>query len=195
MFPSREGVDHICQQCIESPAHYGRARAAGVYDRTLMKLIHSLKYKGKIQLADPLGMLLFFAFIRFWEQDSVDMVIPVPLHLKRFRTRGFNQAFLLIRNWRSFAESMKMELPRLEIRTDIVTRCRWTDPQTTLDRRQRKKNIAKAFRVTGKTMLRGKKILLVDDVYTTGATVNECARQLIRSGARQVDVLTLARTM
>lgn len=192
-FPGGEGPEHICQDCIEFPKYYGRARAAGVYDRTLMELIHSLKYKRKIQLAKPLGLLLFSTFIRFWDCDGVDMVIPVPLHSKRFRSRGFNQSYLLIRQWPSYAEALGMDLSRLDIRADVLVRSRWTDPQTSLDRRRRMSNIANAFDVTAD--VEGKAVVLVDDVYTTGATGNECSRQLIRSGARQVDILTLARTL
>jgi len=195
MFVGREGEDHTCRRCIETPSYYERARAAGVYDTSLMRLIHSLKYREKIQLAKPLGMLLLGAFLRFWgTSDAVDMVVPVPLHRKRLKSRGFNQAWLLVRLWPVFARQLDINPGRVQIRKDVLARRRWTDPQTAMDRNRRMKNMADAFYVAKKTDIRGKRLLLIDDVLTTGATVNECAKVLVRSGARRVDVLTLART-
>ena len=153
------------------------------------------KYKGKIQLARPLGELLFSALRLFWDQDSIDVVIPVPLHLKRFRQRGFNQAYLLLRDWQTFAELMPFDLGDLEIERDVLSRTVPTLPQTGLDRRQRAANIKDAFELVNEAKIIDKRILLVDDVYTTGATVDECARLLLHHGAAHVDVLSLARAV
>ena len=99
MFQSREGTDHECGNCIEHPKNYRIARAAGIYSDTMMKAVHVFKYKGKIQLAKPFGNVLFAAFLRFWDTADIDLIIPVPLHISRFRERGFNQAYLMIKDW------------------------------------------------------------------------------------------------
>ena len=195
MFKSREGEDHVCGECLTSPKKFRISRSPGIYDKEFMAVIHCLKYKGKIQLARPLGMLLFSAFINFWGINSIDIIVPVPLHIKRFRKRGFNQAYLLVRDWKQIAENFDIGLSNIRIDTNVLTKSRWTDPQTGLDRKKRMTNIKNAFSVRDETIIKNKRILLVDDVYTTGATVNECAKALLRCNAEYVDVLTLARAM
>ena len=195
MFKSREGEDHICGECILSPKSFRIARAAGVYDQTLMAVIHYFKYKGKIQLARPLGKLLFCAFTQYWNKKEIELIAPVPLHSKRLRKRGFNQAFFLVRDWAVYAETAGMALDHLTIDRDILSRNRWTEPQTGLNRKHRMSNIRNAFNITDASKVIEKNVLLVDDVYTTGATAEECAKTLLQSGAKHVDVLTLARAM
>jgi len=194
MFKSRIEDDHVCGECIKSPKKFRMARAVGVYEGTLMKTIQRLKYKGKIQLARPLGMLLFFAFIKYWNnKNRIDLIVPVPLHIKRFRKRGFNQAYLLIREWFSYADAFNAELPYSKIEKNAIIKNKQTEPQTGLDRKQRRTNIKNAFSIGNASKITGKRTLLIDDVYTTGATADECAKLLINEGAKSVDVLTLAR--
>ena len=195
MFKSREGEDHICGECLESPKRFGIARAPGVYDQAFKTAIHCLKYKGKIQLARPLGMLLFAAFISFWDKKSIDLILPVPLHIKRFRMRGFNQAFLLIRDWACIAKTLNIKLPYTKIDRHVLVRSRWTEPQIGLGRKERMANIKDAFSLSDSSKVVKKRILLVDDVYTSGATVDECAKVLLHGGADHVDILTLARAI
>jgi len=195
MFKSREGDDHLCEDCIKEPKRFKIARAPGIYDRTLMKAIHYFKYRGKIQMARPFGLLLFAAFIRFWDIKNIDLILPVPLHLRRLRDRGFNQAYLLVKNWQQFAAKLSIEMSDITVERNVLVRSRWTEPQTGLGRKKRMKNIKNAFKVNDCSRIAGKRILLVDDVLTTGATVNECAKTLISDGAKRVDVLTLARAM
>ncbi len=196
MFNSRIGDDHICGECIKSPKKFRMARAVGVYEGTFMKTIQQLKYKGKIQLVRPLGMLLFFAFIKYWNnKNRIDLIVPVPLHIKRFRKRGFNQTYLLIKEWLSFADVFNIKLPHSKIERNVLIKNKQTEPQTGLDRKQRQANIKNAFSIGNSSKITGKTILLVDDVYTTGATANECAKVLLNEGAKSVDVLTLARGM
>lgn len=195
MFQSREGDDHHCGQCLETPKKFRMARAFGVYDQVLMESIHRFKYKGKVQLARPLGILLLASLRVHWDSDLPDLVAPVPLHTGRFRERGFNQAYLLIRDWPGMAAKLSAPLSGIRIEPELLTRNRRTDLQTGLGRAARLQNIKNAFDVTDGARVFQKKILLVDDVYTTGATVNECAGALLNAGAERVDVLTLARTM
>ena len=123
----------------------------------------------------------------FLQGCDADLIIPVPLHPKRLRWRGFNQALLLAR-----------QLSRAYgIATDpfVLRRIKETPPQTQLNEEERRRNVRGAFALAPGRSLKGKKVLLVDDVYTSGATVNECSRTLTTSGAEQVCVVTLARAM
>jgi ComF family protein len=187
VFKSREGGDHLCGRCLDRPGAFSRARAAGIYDQTLRAAIHALKFKAAVSLADPLGGLLFDTFQRYWAVGDIDVVAPVPLHRHRFRRRGFNQAYLLVRRWTLPGETI--------IVRDLLVRTRATEPQTGLDSRQRRINIKDAFAVNRRGQSAGKRVLLVDDVLTTGATADACAAALVRDGARRVDVLTLARAL
>jgi ComF family protein len=186
-FISRHGEDHLCGDCIENKKYFRMARASGVYDGALLEAIHLFKYGKKTRLARPLGMLLQETFFRFWDKQMIDLIVPVPLHIKRLRKRGFNQALLLFAKWAT-TENILYD-PR------VIKRPKKTVPQTNLSRKERRKNIRGAFEVRSPETIQEKRILLVDDVYTTGSTVNECARILMRGGAAVVDVLTLARAV
>jgi ComF family protein len=194
-FESREGDDHLCGECLRGPRHFRRARAAAVYTPVMMALVRAFKYNGKIQLAQPLGMLLASTYRRFWPEADIDLVLPVPLHPRRFRHRGFNQAYLLVRDWAGPDSPLAGLLPAVVIAKDVISRIRPTASQTGLGRQDRLQNIKKAFRVDKKPLIEERCILLVDDVYTTGATADECAKTLLKSGAARVDLLTLARAL
>ena len=194
-FESRHGLDHPCGDCSTSPKKFRIARAPLVYEQIFTEVIHCYKYRGKLQLARPLGELLLRAFRFFWDKDSIDVVVPVPLHLKRLRKRGFNQVYLLIRDWQTIAGQGPFDMGDLQIERDVIVRAIPTVPQTGLGRRQRADNIKDAFVLADEAKIFGKRVLLVDDVYTTGATVDECARLLLHHGADHVDVLSLARAV
>lgn len=186
-FVSREGEDHTCSGCLLERRYFRKARAFGVYEGNLMEAIHLFKYGKKTSLSQPLSALARETFFQFWDSNSIDLVISVPLHMKRLRERGFNQAHLLVRRWAKY-EGIPLDGLTL-------SRRQWTEPQTNLSRAKRQKNIKGAFSVRHPEKIKDQKILLVDDVYTTGATVNECARVLTKAGAEFVDVLTLARAV
>lgn len=195
MFKSREGKDHLCGDCLESPKKFTIARSPGIYDGALMEVIHRLKYHNKIQLAGPMELFLFEYFLDTFDPETVDGIIPVPLHPRRMRQRGFNQSYLLVRHWEQWAVSCGAGRFVKKVRRDILFRKRWTPPQTGLGRKARLKNLNNAFGIADRKRVRGKRLLLVDDVYTTGATVGACAKVLMASGAEQVQVLTLARAL
>ena len=184
-FVSWEGEDHTCSDCLTQKKYFRLARAFGVYDGDLMEAVHLFKYGRKTALVKPLSALVRRTFFHWWDRDEVDLIVPVPLHVKRLRERGFNQAYLLIRKW---AKEAGIPFDGLTLQ-----RHRYTEPQTALSRAKRKRNMRGAFSLRDGGRVVGKRILLVDDVYTTGATVNECARVLTKAGAKSVDVLTLAR--
>jgi ComF family protein len=191
MFVGRDGGDHLCGRCLRQSPPFHMARAAFVYDRALVDVIHCFKYKGKLQLAAPLGQLLRQAFARFWADTHVDAIVPVPLHPRRLRVRGFNQADLFVRRWKNSAS--EPQPPPIQSR--VLQRVKATAPQAGLGRRGRADNIRGAFIVNRAETIAGQHLLLVDDVITTGSTAAECARQLLKGGAARVDVLALARVI
>jgi ComF family protein len=126
-------------------------------------------------------------FARKWlEKTDGILIMPVPLHPRKLRERNFNQSLLLAR---SAAHLLGAELDFLSLR-----RIKYTQPQTGLKSNERRKNVRGAFEVVNRNVVKGRSVLLVDDVTTTGSTLNECARTLRRAGAREVFCLTLART-
>ena len=161
----------------------------------LLKAVHCLKYKGRIELARPLGSLLFAGFRQHWHPEDIDLVLPVPLHPKRMRMRGFNQSLLLVQGWPNRLKSEGFGTDRAVISPELLKRSKPTLPQTGLGREKRMKNLRGAFTIKDSGKVKGRRILLVDDVYTTGATADACTGALLRAGAARVDVLTLARTM
>ena len=195
IFKQTQNDNHLCGDCIIQPKKFRMARAAMVYDQQSMAIIHRFKYAGKTQLAKPFGVLLLNTYLRYWQREAIDLILPVPLHRQKFRYRGFNQSYLMVDGWKTMTALNPLTAPRTCLRTDVLIRCKATASQTRLDRQQRLKNIKGAFKVQLPDTVHDRRILVVDDVYTTGATVDECARSLLKAGAAQVDVLTLARAV
>jgi ComF family protein len=192
-FDSPEGVNHICGRCQEDPFHFSIARSAGVYSHGLKELICQYKYKFRAELAISLSRLLWQTLCQHWDPEQIDCIIPVPLHSRRMRERGFNQAELLIRQWPGLAWAQGIPFYKSKLAVRALIRCRYTPPQTGLDRNQRAANLRHAFELTDPAAVQGRRVLLVDDVLTTGATANTCARVLKGAKAVSVSVLTLAR--
>jgi len=178
--------DHPCETCMRKWPFYSRVIVPYLYEGTLMTAVHQFKYGGKDHLAKSLGPLLaLFTAEQFGGKDGL-LVMPVPLHPKRLRERGFNQSLLLARY---VAAQLDAELDFLSLR-----RIRYTQPQTGLKRDERRKNVRKAFGLTDSNGVKGRTVILVDDVATTGNTLNECAGTLRRAGADNVYCAVLART-
>ena len=167
-----------CRNCLENSPVYVQAASFGLYDATLASAIHHFKFLGIRRLSRPLAELLFF-----YDTAGIDAVVPVPLSTDALRDRGFNQALLL-----AYPFSKKKRLPLV---MDSLRKITDTPPQVGLSAKERAANVRKAFTCTGRVS--GMNILLIDDVMTTGATVNACAGQLLIAGAHSVHVLTLAR--
>lgn len=194
MFKSRQGEDHVCGKCIKNPLKYRKARAYGLYDRALRTSIHRLKYHQKTYLAEPLGLLLFSTFINNWNPEDIHVIIPTPLHNGRLKKRGFNQTFQLIKNWPEWLKKSGLDSFHVMIDQDILFRKRKTKAQVGMGQKERIANIKGVFEVRNRAKIDSKNILLIDDVLTTGATANECAKTLLKNGAGNIDVLTLAHT-
>ncbi len=175
---------HRCHHCTVRPPAYLKAWTLYPYLPPLQDAICLFKYREKVSLAKPLGRLLLDALPAGLDAD---LVIPVPLHPTRLREREFNQSLLL-------ADRVAKHLSRPLSFTNLV-RTAPSEPQSTLSRKERMKNLRRAFAVRRPESIARKRVLLIDDVFTTGTTVNECANVLRTAGAEAVFVLTLARTI
>jgi len=184
-FASAADRDHLCSECLTEERFFTRARAVCIYEGLIVEAISRFKYGRVARLARPLGGFLADYQDPDFTFSGLDLVVPVPLHPKRLRERGFNQSLLLARRL-----GLRHSLP-----LDITALCRArpTQPQTQLSGSERQTNVRGAFEVRKPEAVAKKRVLLIDDVFTTGATVRECAKVLLHAGAQQVDVLTLAR--
>jgi ComF family protein len=180
-YATREGEDHLCGACQAEPPPFARARAAVIYDGPVAEAIKKFKYGRRLDLLPVMQYWLRQPACRKLV-DAADLIVPVPLHARRLKERGFNQALLLAQ---SFSDK--------PLAREALIRVRHTVPQSGLNPRERRENVRKAFAAPRPEDLKGKNVLLVDDVYTTGATVRECARVLRRARASVVTVLTVAR--
>jgi ComF family protein len=185
------GVDEICGQCLEKRPHFTRARARWEYSGTIAEALQRAKYRGQLwalrRLADDLGS---------WLDDQVEqveqaskgastLITAVPMHPTDLRRRGFNAALLLAR----------LALPDRRVESSLVAKTKKTPAQAGLARGQRLANLRGAFACPRPRRIDKKRVVLFDDVMTTGATTSEVAKALVGAGASEVVVLTAARTI
>ncbi len=179
----RDGGDRLCGDCQTEPPPFNRARAAVLYDPEGLTGQAVKRFKFARQMA-------YLPVMQHWLQQphclelaaAADLLLPVPLHPRRLKGRGFNQALLLTQGFKDRPWER-----------EVLIRERFTKPQVGLNPRERRDNVKGAFAVPRPAAVKGKKILLIDDLYTTGATARECARVLRRAGAERVELLTVAR--
>jgi ComF family protein len=197
---SAPAIDGRCRLCRLAPPPFERAVAFGSYDGALRDLVHLLKFDQVRPAASVLGRLLAesIAALEPSLPNGTILVVPVPLHSRKQSQRGFNQAEMIVR---AALKQMPVSghensgLNRFELLPGILLRRRETGSQIGLTRHQRRQNLRGAFAVKDATQIVSRDVLLVDDVYTTGATAAECARVLRRAGAARVWVATVARTL
>lgn len=176
--------DRYCQGCLSSPPPFAMARSVAMYHEPVINLLHRLKYRGDTAVLQPLRQIISAPGASLLPPDC-DLIVPVPLHRDRLRQRGLNQALLLARLGRGRGDT--------PIEPALLFRKVATPAQTGLSGAARRKNVRGAFAVKDTEVVRGRRICIVDDVFTTGATVSECARVLVRAGAGEVVVWTVAR--
>jgi ComF family protein len=175
---------HHCLSCRQTPPIFDQALSVGYFEGPLREAIHQFKYRPCRALGRPLAAWMA-KNIR--PVGGIDRIIPVPLHTSRLRQRGFNQALIL-----AHGISKTFSLP---LSYDNLKRVRPTRPQVELSGEERIKNVAGAFALRRSDEMKDRDVLLIDDVFTTGATMNECARVLKDAGAARVTALTIARAV
>jgi len=184
--PFAAGKDHLCGNCLPGKSPFDRIRSAFSYQEPMVGLIHQVKFGRRLTGLATLGVLARNSSACS-SLSRPDLILPVPLHVRRLRQRGFNQSLLLARAcfpaWKD------------RIAATGLGRVRDTIPQTELSGKERRKNLKGAFCLHVPGGVAGKSILLVDDVLTTGSTVFECSRILQKAGAAGVEVFTLARVL
>ncbi len=184
-FATEGGSEHLCEACLRHPPNFSRSEAVGIYEGLLRDTVHRFKYRGAVQLDRPLGNLLGQRIEQAEEPFRPDLIVPVPLHLNRLRQRGYNQSLLLAR-----------QLARrwqVAVAPNLLVRNRATPPQQGLSVAVRQQNLRGAFTMTAP--IQNEKVLLIDDVMTTGATVRECAKVLLAGGADEVVVAVIGRAL
>lgn len=181
------GPGILSMQAIADPPAYQRARAAVRYDDVARALVHALKYGDRLDLAPTMGRWMARAGDELLAE--ADLIVPVPLHWRRLWARRFNQSAALAR--------IVSDISGIPVSHTALKRAKATPQQVGLSRSERALNVQGAFRVTpdGKAEMTRRRIVLLDDVLTSGATVDACARALLRAGAKNVDVLVFARVV
>jgi ComF family protein len=181
------GPDLLSMEAIANPPAFSRARSAVRYDDVARTLVHALKYQDRTDLAPAMGRWMARAGKELL--GEADMLVPVPLHWRRGWSRRYNQSGALAR--------VISRQSGARVAAESLRRVRATEQQIGLSRAQRASNVQGAFKVAADRMadIQGRRVILVDDVLTTGATVDACARALLRAKAAQVDVLTFARVV
>lgn len=173
----------LCVRCQEKALSVYKIRAAVYFRDPIPNIIHQFKYHNVFALADILSDLMYQQWFKWFAK--IDMIIPIPLHKKRLQERGYNQSTLLAR---PLARKVKVDFNE-----SVLKRVNYTQPQAQLNALEREENVRNAFEVTHKKMVLDKHILLVDDVCTTGATLNAAAQTLLSCGAGYVSAYCLSR--
>lgn len=184
-------VDQLpCKECSGRDLYFDEARSTAVYEDPLREAIHQLKFSCHSCIAPDLAEIMCEYVLNeqaAYGARSSDILVPIPVDKKRRRERGFNQSLLL-------AEQLAVTM-RKPVVSDVLTRVKSVPPQSNLGYEERLVNLEGVFTVTDVHRIAGVKILLIDDVYTTGSTVNEASKTLKEAGASEVRVLTLARSI
>ncbi len=176
---------HLCLDCRNIPFSWQGMSFFSSYQGLLKSVILRYKFSAELGLGSALGTMLAEAAV-FQPYEHLDMIIPVPLHPARLRQRGFNQSLEL-------ARVMGRKIG-LEVQPHALIKTRNTPPQTSMKRKLRLKSLRRAF-AANNSLVNGRKVLLIDDIMTTGSTMEECTRELFRAGASEVRIVFLARTV
>ena len=174
-----------CGPCRSQPPAFTYARSAARYEDPLREALRAFKFAGRRALAAPLADLIIEMGPSCLAVAAPDLLVPVPLHPRRERERGFNQALLLARRL-----SRGWNVP---VRADVLTRAAATRPQTDLTAAERRANVRHAFALRRPDLVTGRHVVVVDDILTTGSTASACALRLRAAGAAVVGVITVAR--
>ena len=175
---------HLCGKCLKGHYVFNKARSVALYQGVIREMIHAFKYEGNLKIAGTLAETIIMHMP--FNMEDIDILVPVPLYIGKLRQREYNQSSVL-----ATEISRRTSVP---VSLMGLARIRDTLPQIEIrDEAARRRNVRGAFQARDKSAFQGCSALLIDDVFTTGSTSNECAKTLLKSGASSVDVLTLAR--
>lgn len=174
-----------CFDCRKTKYKFDLLRSYALYDGVIREMIHMFKYRNKEYLSKSLALFLYEAFKFYRELNESEIVLPVPLHWLKKYIRGYNQTELLAKEF--------SKLSNIPYINDVIYKSKYTKSQTKLNSELRRRNVEGTFLIEHKEKIYGKNVLLIDDVSTTGTTLNECAKVLKSNGAKKVFCLTLAR--
>lgn len=177
--------NNICFECSERPRLFKKLITIGVYNGILKNSIYRLKYEAEKDFSKAFGELLSKELLKN-KDIKVDYVTSIPLHKNKLKERGFNQAELIARNF-----SIKSNLSYLEIFDRVI----YTKPQYTLSLQERENNLKEAFSIKTKKSLKNKNIILIDDIFTTGTTINEACKLLLSNDVKDIYILSVARSL
>lgn len=180
-------ADYVCGECRDREYAFECARSAGIFEGVLRDAIHALKYNNHIVVADPLAELMIDAFPSTGLAGTVDVIVPIPIHRSRMVDRGFNQSEELANRL-----GKRIGLP---VEPTVLRKTKKTKHQVELAFDLRATNVNGSYAANHAEKIRGKRVLLVDDVFTTGSTLNEAARVLRDAGASSVRAYTLAKSL
>jgi len=184
----KENREILCLECKRKKYSFEFSRSMGIYNKVLKKCIHLFKYYGEKKLAIPLGKLMVDYLLKNVEFiKKIELIIPVPLHNNDLKKRGFNQSVLLGKVIGDYFS--------VPVRERVLIKKKLTPFQVNLSKKERERNILGAFSLEKPEEIEGKNILILDDVFTTGSTVEECAKELMKARVNNIFVLTLARTV
>ena len=173
----------VCSDCKTTKRIVDRNVSAVTYSDNMRKLIHEFKYNGKKYLAQYLGRIMYDKFLELLHDFEPDIIIPVPLNINRSNERGYNQTIELLNYFESHKDI---------IDNNVLVRVKDTPHQASLPKAERKENVKGAFVVEDASKVKNKNVLIVDDIFTSGATIDECAKMLKKAGASRVYSITLA---
>ena len=179
-----ESEDNLCSKCLKDTYTFDRARSIAIYDGRIRDLIIGLKYESKLSFSNTILDILTDNFP--CDLDDFDSLVPVPLHINRLRHREYNQSVVIAKGLAK----------HFSVNCDVFGLKRIRDTRAQIDFKnedERRRNVKGAFSVTDQDRFKGKSVLLIDDVFTSGSTTDECSKILLKSGAYRVQVLTLAR--
>jgi ComF family protein len=178
--------EHLCGKCLTGRYYFCRARSVAFYEGWLREILHKFKYHGKLSLGRVLSRILVEHYPK--DLDYTDLIVTVPLHISKLRTREFNQSVVMAKD---LAKGIKVPFNPF-----VLKKVKDTKPQYEMgNESERRSNVRGAFVVEDTSGVSRKSILLLDDVFTTGSTLNECTRVLLKSSVKKVQVLTLMRTI
>ncbi len=177
-----------CLRCKTTQFSFSHAYSFGAYAGNIKQLIHNFKFNNKPYLSKCFASMLNTTYVlNIIQKHKIDAVTYVPLSIERFKERGYNQSELLAKDF--------CKISKLPFYKNLLVKVKNTKPQANLNMNERKTNLKNAFEVTSKSIVKNKTFLLIDDIFTTGSSCEECAETLIKAGAYEVIVLTVAHTI